>query len=74
MRNRANFVVVYRTGGTERGQWHRGARMVYAEAMDALTAVDRMGYKAMVVGYAESMLAGPLEGWEAMWRGGNLFV
>ena len=58
------FCVVYRAGGTENFQWKRSLAMEQDEAEKALQDVTRMGYKAHMVNYAQSLAIGLPETYE----------
>ena len=58
------FCVVYRVGGTDNFQWRRTLGMTKDEAVKAKADTERMGYRAMVVNYAESMAIGLPETYE----------
>lgn len=50
--------VVYRTGGTERYQWHRSLAMSKEQAQRAVEETRKMGYAALLVPYASSVSVG----------------
>lgn len=58
------FCVVYRRGGTDNFTWHRSDAMPAAQAAELRGEVARMGYKAMVVNYVQSMAIGLPETYE----------
>lgn len=58
------FCVVYRVGGTANFQWRRSLGMSRAEAEQAKLNTERMGYKAMLVNYAQSLAIGLPETYE----------
>lgn len=60
------YVVVYRTGGTDRCVWHRTESYATRADADACRErVERQGYQALVTDDAKSMAIGLPEGWEA---------
>ena len=52
------FCCIYRTGGNERFHWHRMVPGNQVKAAADAAEVERMGYKAMVVNYAQSLAIG----------------
>jgi hypothetical protein len=58
------FCVVYRRGGSANFTWHRTLAMPKSEAQQACADTARMGYKAMVVNYAQSLAIGLPETYE----------
>ena len=60
----ALFCVVYRKGGTVNFTWHRTLGMSKVDAQKCKTDVERMGYRAMVANYAQSMAVGLPETYE----------
>jgi len=58
------FCVVYRVGGTANFQWKRTLGMTEAEAIECKASTERMGYRAMVANYAQSMAVGLPETYE----------
>lgn len=63
--NSSLWCVVYRMGGTANFTWHRSVAMPAAQAAELRGEVQRMGRKAMVVNYAQSMAIGLPETYEA---------
>lgn len=61
---RHDWCVIYRSGGTERFQWHRTQAMTAAQAADTRGEVARMGYAAKVVNYRQSVAIGLPETYE----------
>lgn len=56
--------VVYRTGGTENFKWNRSLAMSRDEADNRQGELKRMGYRAMVVNYKDSLSIGLPETFE----------
>ena len=62
---RTSYTVVYRTGGTERCEWHRTINYATRRAADvSADSVRRMGYKALVKPAADVDDHGLPVGWE----------
>lgn len=59
------FCVVYRRGGSANFTWHRSVAMSKPEAVQTCADTARMGYKAMVVNYAQSLAIGLPDTYEA---------
>jgi len=59
-----NYCVVYRIGGTHRFEWKRTLPKSQPEAAKDLADIERMGYKAMLVDYDQSMTIGLPETYE----------
>lgn len=59
-----HFCVVYRTGGAERFEWRRTLAMSRDDARVARDKTERMGYKALLVDYRQSLAIGLPETYE----------
>lgn len=60
----ALFCVVYRTGGTDNFKWVRTLAMSKNEANACKVSTEKMGYRAMVANYAQSIAIGLPETYE----------
>lgn len=64
LNSKATYCVVYRMGGTANFKWVRTLAMSKDEAERVKLETMRMGYRAMVANYAQSMAVGLPETYE----------